>query len=137
MKRALLLAIVVLAGSIAAPASGRAPALNVGTLCRVRAADARIAQLSEGRNATDCVNEEKDARQQLDGIWDATKASIRKQCESDAIELGTRNYVDLLACIEIAEDTKSVATGGSRDQTAQTSPHRHSGTRHSTRARNP
>ena len=37
-------------------------------------------------------------------LWASTSVPIRNRCESEARSLGTTSYLDLLACIQIAED---------------------------------
>jgi hypothetical protein len=103
MKRAVLLFAMLLV----APAFGRVPELNVQAVCNARAADAKILHSAPMQSTADCVHDEEAAKQQLASIWDATSAPIRSQCEGDARSLGTMSYLDLLTCVQTAEDLKS------------------------------
>jgi hypothetical protein len=105
-----LLSLAVLGAQLTTPASDRLPELKVDALCKARSAEAKLMRLSETRSVADCVSDEKDAKQELDRVWRSTSGPIRKQCESDGITLGTRGYLDLLSCIQIANDIKSVST---------------------------
>jgi hypothetical protein len=105
MKRALVL-FAVLLPLFTPPAIGRVPELNVKAVCKARSVDAKVMQ-SPGQSIADCVRDEEAAKQQLSTLWASTSVRIRNRCESDARSLGTTSYLDLLACIQIAEDTKS------------------------------
>jgi hypothetical protein len=105
MKHALVLFAVLLL-LFAPPAFGGVPELNVKAICNARSADAKMMQSPPDQSIADCVREEEAAKQQLSSLWTSTSVSIRKQCESDARSLHTTSYMDLFACILIAEDTK-------------------------------
>ena len=106
MKRALVLFAVLLL-LFTPPAFGGVPELNVKAICKARSADAKMMQSPPDQSTADCVRDEEAAKQQLSSLWTSTSVSIRNRCESDARSLGMKGYVDLLACIQIAEDTKS------------------------------
>jgi hypothetical protein len=105
MKRALVLFALLLL-LFTPPAFGGAPELNVKAICKARSADAKMLQSPPDQSTADCVRDEEVAKQQLGTLWTSTSVSIRKQCESDARSLHTTSYIDLFACIQIAEDTK-------------------------------
>jgi hypothetical protein len=89
------------------PALGRMPELNVKAICKSRSADAKMMQSAPLESIEDCMRDEEAAKQQLSTLWASTSVPIRKRCESEARSLGTTSYIDLLACIQIAEDEKS------------------------------
>lgn len=105
-----LLSLAVLGAQFTTLASDRMPQVNVDALCKAMSADARLMRMAVSRTVADCVSQENDAKRELDIIWGSTSGSIRNQCERDGIALGTRGYMDLLSCIYIAVDTKSVST---------------------------
>jgi hypothetical protein len=107
MKRALVL-FAVLQPLFTPPAFGGVPELNIKAICKARAADAEIMQSPPDESTADCVRDEEAAKQQLGTLWTSTSVSIRNQCESEARSLHTTSYIDLFACIQIAEDTKSL-----------------------------
>ena len=86
------------------PAFGRAPELNVKAICQARASDAKALKSAPLQSVADCVHDEEDAKQQLSSLWESTAVPIRTRCQSDARALGTTSYLDLVACIQIAED---------------------------------
>ena len=106
MKRALVL-FAVLQPLFTPPAFGGVPELNIKAVCKARSADAEMLQSPPDESTADCVRDEEAAKQELGTLWASTSVSIRRRCESDARSLGTTSYLDLLACIQIAEDTKS------------------------------
>jgi hypothetical protein len=105
MKHPLVLFAVLIA-LFTPPAFARVPELNVKAVCKARSGGANALQSTPGRDVADCLHDEENAKQQLDALWASTPVPVRKQCESDARSLGT-SYLDLLACIQITEDTKS------------------------------
>jgi hypothetical protein len=113
MKRALVL-VAALLPFITPPAFGLVPELNVNAVCKARSADAKMMQSPPDQNLADCVRDEEAAKQQLGTLWTSTSVSIRNRCESEARSLGMKSYIDLLACIQITEDTKSDAEKGTQ-----------------------
>ena len=103
MKRALVL-FAVLLPLFTTPALGRMPELNVNAICKARSADAKMMHSAPLESTADCVRSEEAAKQQLSTLWASTSVPIRNRCVSDARSLGTTSYLDLLACIQIAED---------------------------------
>jgi hypothetical protein len=106
MKRALVL-FAVLLPLFTPRALGRVPELNVKAACKARWVDAKVLQSTPGQSIEDYVRDEEAAKQQLSTLWTSTSVPIGNRCENDARSLGTTSYLDLLACLQIAEDTKS------------------------------
>jgi len=106
LKRAILL-VAMLLPLFAPPAFARVPELNVTAICKARSIDARILRSTTGQSVDECVRDEEAAKQQLSTLWEKTSVVIRSRCESDARSLGTTSYLDLLTCIQMAEDEKS------------------------------
>jgi hypothetical protein len=88
------------------PALGRMPELNVKAICKARSADATILRSVPEQSVADCVRDEEDKKQQLSPLWASTSVRIRNRCQSDGRSLGTTSYLDLLSCIQLAEDVK-------------------------------
>ena len=103
MLRALVLFAVLLL-LFTPPALGRMPELNVKAICKSRSADAKMMRSAPLESIEDCVRGEEAAKQQLSTLWASTSVPIRNRCESEARSLGTTSYLDLLTCIQIAED---------------------------------
>ena len=106
MKRAMLLISMLLPLSAALAANGRVPDLNVKAICKTRDADAKLFRSTTGQSVDECVHDEENARQQLNSLWTSTAPPIRNRCESEGHSLGTTSYLDLVACIQMAEELK-------------------------------
>jgi hypothetical protein len=90
------------------PAFAGEPEINVKAVCNARSADAKSSQIPPDESNEDCVRDEEAAKQQLGALWASTSVSMRNRCQADARSLGTLDYFDLLSCLQIAEDLKSV-----------------------------
>jgi len=106
MKRALVL-FAVLQSLFTPPAFAGVPELNVNAVCKARSVDAKMLQSPPDQSTAECVRDEEAAKQQLGTLWASTSVPIRNRCESDARSLGMRSYLDLLICLQMAEDLKS------------------------------
>jgi hypothetical protein len=103
-----LLSLALFGTELTTGISDRVPELSVEALCKARSADDKMMGLPESQSVADCVRDERNARQKLSTVWETTSLSIRMRCQSEVLfSLGTRSYLDLLSCIQIAEDTKS------------------------------
>jgi len=113
MKHPLVLSALMLSAALlpllTPPAFGRVPELNVQAVCKARSGDAKALRSAPLQSVAECVHDEEDAKQQLGSVWESTSVPIRNRCQSDARALGTTSYLDILACIQIAEDEKSDA----------------------------
>jgi hypothetical protein len=89
------------------PALGRMPELNVKAVCNARSADAKILRSAPAQSIADCVRDEEAAKQRLSSLWESTSASTRTKCEGDTRALGMTSYLDLLTCVQMADDMKS------------------------------
>jgi len=111
MKHILVLSVAMLSAAPLAlwtpPAFGQVPNINVQTVCNARDGDAKVMHSVPLQSVAECVQDESDAKQQLGVVWASTEIPIRTRCQSDGLALGTTSYLDLLACIQIAEDEKS------------------------------
>jgi hypothetical protein len=89
------------------PAFGQVPDINSRAVCNARDSDAKVMHSAPLQSVAECEQDESDAKQQLGVVWASTEIPLRKRCQSDGRALGTTSYLDLLACIQIAEDEKS------------------------------
>ncbi len=65
-----------------------------------------------------CMRDEQDTRAQLASQWDKFAAPDRETCAQDEQSGGTPRYVELLTCLQISRDAKSLpeskTDGGNR-----------------------
>jgi len=80
------------------------PTLNVGPGCR---ATTDVAGMSE----TDCLDDEKSAREDLLKEWEQFSAQDKVMC-TDETKSYDPSYVELLTCLESARDAKTPPDAG-------------------------
>jgi hypothetical protein len=114
--RAALLTLAVIGSQLTTPVSERVPDINVQKLCKSRQAADKTMREPEPRSVTDCVREENDAKQELVKIWAKSDSVMRDRCEDEAVALGTRTYLDLLTCLQIADDTRPAGKGRAKSK---------------------
>jgi hypothetical protein len=96
------------------PAFAGEPEINENAVCDARAADAKNLQIPPDQSDADCVRDEDSAKQQLGRLWALTSDSIKNRCQAEARALGTLDYFDLLSCLQIAEDLRSIPKKGTQ-----------------------
>ena len=62
---------------------------------------------ADKQSADGCITDEKDARDKLGKEWAQYPPADRDHCAKLAV-LGTPSYVELLTCLEIARETKTL-----------------------------
>ena len=107
MRTSMSLAVLLVLA--APPAFAGEPEINVKAVCNARSVDAKDLQIPPDQSDEDCVRDEETARRQLGALWSANPVSIRNRCQAEARSLGTLDYFDLLSCLQIADDLKSVS----------------------------
>ena len=115
-----LLSLALFGMELTTPISDRVPELRVEALCKARSAGYKLMRLPELESVADCVQDEKTAKQRLSTVWETTSRPVRDRCVSEVLfSLGTRSYLDLLSCIQIAEDAKSMPPAGALSGASQ------------------
>jgi hypothetical protein len=90
-------------GVSVALAAEKPPQLNVGPSC-----DAGAAHGLNGRNRDACMKEENDAQAKLNGKWKDFNAHQHARC-TDLVRMGgPPSYVELLTCLEMAEQARAI-----------------------------
>ena len=80
------------------------PNLNIKPSCE---AAARVAVVA-GRNLDACLTDEQGAREELAKNWGQYRASDRQMCATMVNKGGSPSYVELLSCVQIMRDARSV-----------------------------
>ena len=114
-----LLSLALFGMELTTPISNRMPELRVEALCKARWAGYKLMGLPELESVADCVQDEKNAKQRLNTVWETTSRPVRDRCVSEIYSLGTRSYMDLLSCIEIVEDNKSMSPASALSGTSR------------------
>jgi hypothetical protein len=100
------LLLVLLGVSFATPAARaaeRPPELNVGPSC-----DAAAAHGLNGRDRNACMKEENDAQAALKDKWKNFSARQHERCAGLVHMGGPPSYVELLTCLEMAEQARQI-----------------------------
>jgi ribosome modulation factor len=88
--------------STAALAADGPPNINLEPSCRVAAAGVT------GRNHDACIKDENTARDKLNGRWKEFSAKEKQRCTELVHMGGPPSYVELLTCLEMAEQAKQI-----------------------------
>ncbi len=102
---------------LATPVADTVPKLGVEASCK--AAMSADAALGADRDQTysACMNDENQAQQELTTVWMNYPAPLRTRCELEAAAGGLPSYVDLLVCLQVANDSSSSPTAASSTAT--------------------
>ena len=80
------------------------PKLNVTPSCKAAAAGSVV----EGRNTRACLNDEREAQKELAKSWGQYRAADKQQCVTLVGKGGPASYVELLSCLQVLRDARSV-----------------------------
>lgn len=95
-----MLSVVMLGTQLLIPVSDQVPKLNVTLSCKAATAIA----VADAQSYNSCVKDEMSARQQLLELWRSVSLSEKARCTSEATAGGIASYVDLLVCLQMAQD---------------------------------
>jgi hypothetical protein len=110
--------VFVLATQLATAAADKVPVLNVEPSCRGAAQVAspkpggQMPSAAEIREA--CLGKERDARDQLVRQWSDFSSEHRTSCLRSTSAGGIPSYVELLTCLEIADQARKLPDRGLR-----------------------
>ena len=80
------------------------PKLNYEPSCKAAVTAAAL----PGRDEESCKRDEETARATLEKIWSQFDAADRQRCLSLTTLGGAPSYVELLTCVEMSRDVKSM-----------------------------
>jgi hypothetical protein len=100
-------AIFMLALPAAIARADSPPKLDVAPSCEAAARGA----ISAGRDKDACLNDEQAAESVLAQNWSKYDAIDRTQCVGNVKTGGPASYVELLSCLEIMRDAKTIRAG--------------------------
>jgi hypothetical protein len=93
------------------------PRLNVGPSCDAAARGAIVI----GRDKEACMGDERAAQDTLNQNWSKYNAADKTQCIGNVKTGGPASYVELLSCLEIMRDAKSIRENDPGMQASKTS----------------
>jgi hypothetical protein len=108
-----LLPMLVAAAPLVLVADNSVPKLNYEPSCKAAVTAAAL----PGRDEESCKRDEETARATLEKIWNQFAAADRQRCVSLTSLGGAPSYVELLTCVEMSRDAKTMpdrSTDGER-----------------------
>jgi hypothetical protein len=98
------------------------PVLNVEPMCLAIAQEHNISGLNRDPRAAhnDCVKSEQRLHDQLAQKWSLFSAAEKMACRNEASYAGVESYTELLTCLEMARDVKTVKVEDEPKPTAST-----------------
>jgi hypothetical protein len=100
-------AVLLLALPAAIARADSPPKLDVAPSCEAAARGA----ISAGRDKDACLNDEQTAESVLAQNWSKYNAADKTQCVGNVKTGGPASYVELLSCLEIMRDAKTIRAG--------------------------
>ena len=109
MTRPLLITIAILIAGVTQATAQGIPSFKVEQGCReVSSGPDKLTTFDK------CMQNEKSARDDLINNWEAFVASDRRVCIAEMSSDGTPSYVELLECLNMARDSRSLERGRPR-----------------------
>ena len=92
------------------PVADAVPALNVEPVCQgiARQGGVSFHDPAMAKEKQDCIQSEQDVRGELVKQWPNFSASDRASCVNEARMGGESSYTELLTCLEMARDVRSL-----------------------------
>jgi hypothetical protein len=104
-----LLPAALTAAYLVVPVAYEVPKLNVIPSCQATA----IGLIGEGKSsASICLQNEKQARVKLQKQWNTYSRAERTHCEQFDTLGGPPSYVELLTCLQVAKEARSIPDSG-------------------------
>ncbi len=104
-----LLPAVLTAAYLVVPTAYEVPKLNVTPSCQAAA----VGSIGQGKSsASACMQNEKQARGQLQKQWNTYSRAERMRCEQLDTLGGPPSYVELLTCLQIAKEARNRPDSG-------------------------
>jgi colicin import membrane protein len=106
-----VVAMVTIAPSLLLARSDQIPTLDVRPVCRgiaSQSADPGVGQGSQTETFQRCMESEQSVREQLKRDWPAFSAADKQHCVTLAMTGGESSNTELLTCLEIARDVRTL-----------------------------
>src|SRR6266540_2055713 len=98
------LAAVTLGAQLLVAVADRVPQFNVEPSCRAAAESGATVR----KDASSCLKDEREARDQLSRQWSSFPAGDRTRCAQLTQTGGPPSYVEVLTCLEMARDARNL-----------------------------
>jgi hypothetical protein len=101
---------LALGAQLLMPVVDSVPVLNVEPVCQGIAQQGGVSfhDPAMAKEKQDCIQSEKEVRDQLVKQWSSFSTTDRVACENEARMGGDSSYTELLTCLEMARDVRSL-----------------------------
>ncbi|MGA8613601.1 MAG: hypothetical protein WB760_18405 [Xanthobacteraceae bacterium] len=101
---------LALGAHLVMPVVDSVPVLNVEPVCQgiAQQGGASFRDPAIAKEKQDCIQSEKEVRDELVKQWSSFSATDRVSCVSEARMGGDSSYTELLTCLEMARDVRSL-----------------------------
>jgi hypothetical protein len=122
MLPSLLILQSVALGTPLTPVADSVPNLNVDQVCQGIAVQggSSFHDPSIPKQKQDCIDSEREVRQELVKQWSKFSAADRRDCVNESTMGGESSYTELLTCLEMARDVRDL--GREQDDTPAVTP---------------
>jgi hypothetical protein len=92
------------------PVADSVPVLNIEPVCQGIAQQGGVSfhDAAITKEKQNCIESEKEVRAELVKQWSSFSAADRASCENEARMGGDSSYTELLTCLEMARDVRSL-----------------------------
>ena len=120
----ILPAALALGAGLLVHVSDGVPVLNVEPVCQgiAQQGGSTFHDASIAKDRQNCIDSEKEVRDQLVQQWSKFPAGDRAACVREATMGGDSSYTELITCLEMARDVRALRTEQGQQQTQQTQP---------------
>jgi hypothetical protein len=101
---------LALGAHLVMPIVDSVPVLNVEQVCQGIAQQGGVSfhDASIAKEKQDCIQSEKEVRDELVKQWSSFSATDRVSCVNEARMGGDSSYTELITCLEMARDVRSL-----------------------------
>jgi hypothetical protein len=106
-------ALLALGAQLVIPIADHVPVLNVGQVCRgiAQQGGATFHDPAIAKETKDCIESEQATRDQLVKEWSSFSVADKNACVRESTTGGESSYTELLTCLEMARDVRTMRNG--------------------------
>jgi len=123
----ILPSVLALGAQMLVSVADNVPNFNIEPVCQGIAVQGgtNYRDTSIAQSKQDCINSEREVRQQLVKQWSTFSANDKRDCVNEASMGGESSYTELLTCLEMARDVRKLGSASeTRDVPTVTAPSR-------------
>jgi hypothetical protein len=116
--------VLALGAQLMMPVADSVPTLNVEQVCEGIAQQGGVTfhDPQIGQEKKDCLDSEKQIRDELVKQWSSFSADDRSACTNESVMGGDSSYTELLTCLEMARDVRNLREEANKPAPAKSTP---------------